>query len=142
MSSELETNGHNDFLAGEVDEYKMRVDDDVGEAVGAELTTGGSGGFLFDRVNVRSSGETGSCICITQINGGCLADSDEGVMGFRHYPQVLVGRGINLAIYSIIYTWSFECKKESYRLCASKFDERNYLSFFASSYEITFVLSL
>ena len=104
MSSELETNGHNDFLAGEVDEYKMRVDDDVGD--------------------------------------GCLADSDEGVRGLRLYPQVLVGWGINLVAYSIIYTWSFECKKESYRLCASKFDERNYLSFFASSYEITFVLSL
>ena len=58
MSSELETSGHNDFLAGEVDEYKMRVDDDVGEAVGAELTTGGSGGFLFDWVNVRSSGDS------------------------------------------------------------------------------------
>ncbi|KAL5251575.1 hypothetical protein ACHWQZ_G017073 [Mnemiopsis leidyi] len=70
----METSGHNDFLAGEVDEYKMRVDDDVGD--------------------------------------GCLADSDEGVRGLRLYPQVLVGWGINLVAYSIIYTWSFEWKKE------------------------------
>ena len=90
VTSELETSGHNDFLAGEVDEYEFTREDDIGEVVGAEITTGGSDGFLFDWVNVRSSGDSKNrFLYLYNTDKQWLSrDSDEGVRGVRLYPQV------------------------------------------------------
>ena len=92
VTSELETSGHNDFLAGEVDEYEFTRDDDIGEVVGAEITTGGSDGFLFDWVNVRSSGDSKNrFLYLYNTDKQWLSrDSDEGVRGIRLYPQVII----------------------------------------------------
>ena len=73
-----------------MDEYEFTREDDIGEVVGAEITTGGSDGFLFDWVNVRSSGDSKNrFLYLYNTDKQWLSrDSDEGVRGIRLYPQV------------------------------------------------------